>query len=55
MIALFRRRPDPSSAGRELAELACLNSRERVRARARARLMREQMGLPPAKELESRK
>lgn len=53
MIALFRRRPDPSSAGRELAELACLNSRERVRARAR--LMREQMGLPPAKELESRK
>lgn len=50
---LFRRRqPTPSDAGRALAELACLDQRERFKARAR--LMREDMGLPPAAALEPR-
>jgi len=50
---LFRRRPTPTDAGRALAELACLDQRERYKARAR--LMREQMGLPPSPELEPRR
>lgn len=50
---LFRRRqPTPSDAGRALAELACLDQRERFKARAR--LMREQMGLDPSPVLEPR-
>lgn len=53
MMGLFRRhKPTPSDAGRALAELACLSHRERIRARAR--LMREEMGLPPLPELEPR-
>lgn len=44
--------PSATDAGRVLAELACLSTRERIRARAR--LMREEMGLPPAPELNSR-
>lgn len=50
---LFRRRPTPTDAGRALAELACLDQRERYKARAR--LMRADMGLPPAPELEPRR
>lgn len=50
---IFRRRPPtPADAGRALAELACLSTRERYRARAR--LMREEMGLPPSPVLEPR-
>lgn len=50
---LFRRRaPSPADAGRTLAELACLDQRERFKARAR--LMREQMGLDPSPVLEPR-
>ena len=45
MIRLFRRRPTASDAGRTLSELACLDRRERFKARAR--LMRSDMGLPP--------
>lgn len=45
-------RIDPGAAGRALAELACLAPRERVKARAR--LMRAQMGLPPLPALEPR-
>lgn len=47
-----RRKPTPAEAAHVLAELACLNSRERVRARAR--LMCEQMGRPIPPELEPR-
>lgn len=43
---------DPGAAGRALAELACLAPRERVKARAR--LIRAQMGLPPLPALEPR-
>ena len=39
----------PSNAGKELAEHRCLTERERIRARAR--LMREELGLPAAKAL----
>lgn len=50
---LFRRRaPTPSDAGRMLAELACLNDRERYKARARQ--MREAMGLPASPVLDPR-
>lgn len=50
---LFRRKkPTASEAGRALAELACLSDRERIRARTR--LMREQMGLPPSPALAPR-
>ena len=42
-----------SEAGRVLAEMACLNDRERYRARAR--LMREQLGLPASDILEPRR
>lgn len=53
MMGLFRRkRPTASDAGRALAELACLSHRERIRARAR--LMREEMGLEPSPYLEPR-
>ena len=45
-------RPTPSQAGKVLSELACLAPRERIRARAR--LMREQQGLPPHPALRSR-
>ena len=45
-------RPTPSQSGRVLSELACLTLRERIRARAR--LMREQQGLPPHPALRSR-
>lgn len=45
-------KPDPSAAGKALSELACLAPRERVKARAR--LMRAQMGLPPLPALEPR-
>lgn len=41
-----------SAAGKALSELACLAPRERVKARAR--LMRAQMGLPPLPALEPR-
>lgn len=51
-MRLFHRRPDPNEAAKVLAELACLDRRERVKARAR--LMREQMGLPPLPALEPR-
>ena len=52
-MRLFRRRkPEPAEAARVLAELACLNQRERIRARCR--IMREQMGLPPIAIFESR-
>lgn len=43
---------DPSAAGKVLSELACLAPRERVKARAR--MMRAQMGLPPLPALEPR-
>jgi hypothetical protein len=43
---------DASAAGKVLAELACLAPRERVKARAR--MMRAQMGLPPLPALEPR-
>jgi hypothetical protein len=46
----FRRKPTPSEAARVLSELSCLSNRERIKARAR--LMREQMGLEPAPILE---
>jgi hypothetical protein len=52
MMGLFRRRPTPSDAGRALAELACLSHRERIRARTR--LMREDLGLPPSPALDPR-
>ena len=45
-------RIDPGAAGRALAELACLAPRERVKARAR--MMRTEMGLPPLPPLEPR-
>lgn len=45
-------RIDASAAGRALSELACLAPRERVKARAR--MMREQMGLAPLPALEPR-
>lgn len=51
---LFRRpKPTASEAAAVLNELRCLSNRERIRARTR--LMREQLGLPPLPELESRK
>lgn len=43
---------DASAAGKVLSELACLAPRERVKARAR--MMRAQMGLPPLPALEPR-
>lgn len=43
---------DVSAAGKLLSEMACLAPRERVKARAR--LMREQMGLEPLPALEPR-
>ena len=46
-----RRKPSPAEAAHVLNELRCLSDRERIRARAR---LREQMGLPPAPELEPR-
>ncbi len=46
------RAPSLADCGRELAEYRCLNERERIRARARQ--MREAMGLEPAKALEPR-
>ncbi|WP_156424907.1 hypothetical protein [Novosphingobium fuchskuhlense] len=52
MMRLFRRRPTASDAGRTLSELRCLGDRERYRAKAR--LMRSDMGLPPLPELEPR-
>jgi len=52
MMGLFRRRPTPTDAGRALAELACLDRRER--AKARARMMRADLGLPPLPALEPR-
>lgn len=52
-MRLFRRKkPTPSEAARVLNELRCLDYRERVKARAR--LMREQLGLPPVDALEPR-
>lgn len=45
-------RADASAAGKLLSEMACLAPRERVKARAR--LMREQMGLEPLPALEPR-
>lgn len=52
-MGLFRRpKPTPSDAGRALAEMACLSHRERIRARTR--LMRADMGLPPLPELDPR-
>ena len=45
-------RPTPSQSGKVLSELACLSVKERYRARAR--LMREQQGLPPHPALRSR-
>lgn len=47
-----KRPPSPSDAGKVLAEISCLSGRHRIRARAR--LMREQMGLPPSPYLEDR-
>jgi len=44
--------PTLADSGRLLAEFRCLSERERIRARAR--LMREQMGLPPLDALRSR-
>lgn len=53
-MRLFRKRkPEPSEAARVLAEMACLSQRERIRARAR--LMRQEMGLPPCPHLEPRR
>ncbi len=52
-MRLFRKRkPEPSEAARVLAEMACLSQRERIRARCR--IMRDQMGLPPLEIFESR-
>lgn len=50
LLARLRSKPTPAEAARVLAELSCLNQRERVKARCR--LMREQMGLEPAPILE---
>lgn len=44
------RKPDPSTAGRALGELAHLAYRQRVRARAR--MMRAEMGLPEDRALD---
>lgn len=44
LLSIFRRKPDPSDAGRALGNMAHLNARERIRARAR--LMYEQQGKP---------
>lgn len=46
------KRPAPSveDSARTLAEFRCLNERER--RKARARIMREEMGLPPLKVLQ---
>ena len=56
MMGLFRRAPaaapTATDAGRALAEMACLDRRERFKARAR--LMRQQMGLEPLSALEPR-
>jgi hypothetical protein len=45
------KRPAPSieDSARHLAQFRCLNERER--RKARARLMREEMGLPPLEAL----
>lgn len=54
-MRLFRRQPNPiaaDTAARRLQELACLSTRERFKARAR--MMREDMGLPPSPALEPR-
>lgn len=48
---IFRRRTIKDAA-KELSDWKCLNDRERVKARAK--LMREQMGLEPSKYLEPR-
>jgi len=49
----FRRKPPtPSDAGRILSELACMNDRERIRARAR--IMCEALGRPVPDILQSR-
>ena len=55
LLSLFSRKhhhPSPSEAGKRLSELAALNARERVKARAR--IMREELGLPAAAILEPR-
>lgn len=44
--------PALADSARALAEYRCLSQRERIRARAR--LMREQMGLPPLDALNPR-
>lgn len=44
--------PSLADSARILAEYRCLSQRERIRARAR--LMREQMGLPPLDALNPR-
>lgn len=49
---LFRRRTTTTDAGRALAEMACLDRRERIRCRAR--MMRADLGLPPLAALEPR-
>lgn len=49
LIRRFIARPDASDCGRQLAEFRCLN--ERARKKARARLMRQEMGLPPLEAL----
>lgn len=51
MINPFRRRTIKDAA-KELSDWKCLNDRERVKARAR--LMRQEMGLPPSPVLEPR-
>lgn len=51
-LRFTRRQPTPSEASAVLNEFRCLNYRERVKARAR--LMRQQMGLPHAPELDPR-
>jgi hypothetical protein len=49
LISRLFKRPTPTDAGRILSELACLKGRERVKARAR--LMRVQLGLPEKEAL----
>lgn len=44
--------PAVADSARAMAEYRCLSDRERIRARAR--LMREQMGLPPLDALKPR-
>jgi len=52
MLWFTPKRPTPTEAARVLSELSCLSDRERIRARTR--MMRADMGLPPINALRPR-